>query len=72
MLTADIKINGKPIGHIEARRLPWSTEDGASHYTTICRVEQPGGEVRVRRRTVCHRPADGALELIRKAIAGEA
>lgn len=70
MLTAEIKINGKPIGHIEARRTFYTGKNGHPLYSVDGFVDDPvrGGAKTGRHRYIEHNPEDGALDLIGRAF----
>jgi hypothetical protein len=68
-LTASIKINDIPIGHIYIRRLSPKTneitDDTVCEYEWVVRVNN---DTKVSSKPVTHRYSDGALMLIEKVI----
>jgi hypothetical protein len=68
-LTADLKVNSIPIGHIYIRRtspkISVITDDTVCNYEWIIRIN---GHNTYSNQQLEHRYGDGALELIRKVI----
>lgn len=70
MLSVEMKINGKPIGTVEATRHPEFDDGDTARYWTHMDHDRRAthGDQTGRSRFITHKPEDGAWELVRKIL----